>query len=239
MKLYHSQSQKNSPLFQPPLTQETNGQAVFTPSEIKDNAVHAGPSLPLKLFQIDSVLPQTNKSTLSSPQKTWSHVTLETWDAMVDTWTEPGNTSKDKELLPIHASNTLAKLKLAQPTHAPTVANSRNTSARLDQLLLPDQLLKSNPKSTLTDPWKPDSQSTLTSTTTDQVSTDTPQEVLLVDTPLRSSVGELITGSPPTLGEQVGEKTDSSELPSDNAVLTALSMPAHHKSEHLLQQFND
>jgi hypothetical protein len=48
---------------------EPNGQATSTKSEIKVNAVHAGPSDLLKLSQTDSLLNQVEKSTLFFPQK--------------------------------------------------------------------------------------------------------------------------------------------------------------------------
>jgi len=111
--------------------------------------------------------------------------------------------------------------------HAPTVALPKNTSVpKVPQLLL-DQSPKSNLRSTLTDPWKLDSPSIKISTTTNLESTDTLQVKPSVDTPLKSLDGVLIIGSLPTLGELDSEKTDSSELPSVNAVLTALSMPAN------------
>jgi len=145
---------------------------------------------------------------------------------------------KQLEQLLIHASNTLVLPEHAHQAHAPTVAPSRNTSAEVEPQLLQEQFLKSNLKSTPTDPWKLDSQSTLISTTTNQESTDTLEAALLVATPSKSLVGELTTGSVPTLGEQVGEKTDSSELPSVKSELTALSMPANHNFEKS-PNFND
>jgi hypothetical protein len=101
--------------------------------------------------------------------------------------------------------------------------------------LLQDQSLKSNLRSLLTDPWKLDSPSIKISTTTDLESTDTLQVVQSVDTPLKSLVGELTIGLLPTLGEPVLEKMDSSELPSDNADLTVLSMLAKPETEHHLK----
>jgi len=56
----------------------------FMKSEIKHHAVHAGPSLPLKLFQIDSVLLQVERQMLSSPQKTWLNVISPIWVAKED-----------------------------------------------------------------------------------------------------------------------------------------------------------
>jgi hypothetical protein len=52
--------------------------------EINNLAVHAGLSVQQKLFQIDSVLPQTMPSMLSYHQKIWSSVTNQIWLAMVD-----------------------------------------------------------------------------------------------------------------------------------------------------------
>jgi len=47
-----------------PLTsmEESNTEIAFMPSEIKEVADHAGPSLPLKLSQIESVLPVETKT---------------------------------------------------------------------------------------------------------------------------------------------------------------------------------
>lgn len=62
-------------------------------------------------------------------------------------------------------------------------------------------------------------------------SINTLQDTLKVVTPLKSSDGELkvdlTIGSVPTLGEQAGEKKVSSELPSENAELTAPSTDVH------------
>lgn len=232
MTFYLSQSQRNSQLSQPLSIQEATGQDASMTSETKDNAVLAGLLLLLRLFQTDSVLLQADQSMSSFPHKIWSLATTATWVAMEDTWTEPGNTSKEQVLLQIHASHTLPETVLAPP-HAQDQVLSQNTSASLDPLLLLDPFPKFNLKFTKTVPWKLDSQSTLISTTTDQVFTDTLPVALLVDTPLKSLVGELITGSAPTHGAKAGEKTDSSELPLDNAVLTALSTLANHKSEQV------
>jgi len=78
--------------YQPPLTQETNGENMSTPLETKLNADHAGLSELLRLFPID--LPSTLKERLmsSSPLKTWLLVTPSTKDAMEDTSPWPGDT---------------------------------------------------------------------------------------------------------------------------------------------------
>lgn len=125
-------------------------------------------------------------------------------------------------------TEVLKQLHAQQQDHAPTVALPRNTSVPKVPLLLLDQSLKSNLRSTLTDPWKLDSPSIKISTTTNLESTDILQDKPSEDTPLKSLVGVLIIGSLPTLGELVSEKMDSSELHSVNAVLTVLSMLANH-----------
>jgi len=53
----------------------------FTKSETKLHAVHAGLSVPLKLFQIDSVLLERMSF---SPQKTWLNATTPSLDAKED-----------------------------------------------------------------------------------------------------------------------------------------------------------
>ena len=65
------------------LTQEQIGKDVSMTSEINKNVDHAGLSLPLKLYQTDSVLHQIRELTLFSPHKTWYPATIGIWDAMV------------------------------------------------------------------------------------------------------------------------------------------------------------
>lgn len=190
---------------------EPNGQTTSTPSEINNNADHAGLSVPQKPSQTDGLLPPKERSTLSSPQKIWSPATQATTVAVVDTWKTHGNTSKTPVLSQTHASHTLlvTDLKLHAPQSALMDQPGKNTSANLDQSLTHNQLTKLRPKSTTTVQLKVPSQSTKTSTATPQVSTNTSPVVSSVVTPSSSSVGELktekTTGSPPTPGDQDGE----------------------------------
>jgi len=57
---------------------------VFMKSETKHHAVHAGLSVPLKHFQIDSVSNQVEELMSFFPQRTWLIVTTQIWDATVD-----------------------------------------------------------------------------------------------------------------------------------------------------------
>jgi len=72
-----SQSQHHS-------TPEQTGVDVFTKSETKLNAVHAGLSVLLKLSQTDSALLQVEPKILCFPQKTWLNATTQTWVAKED-----------------------------------------------------------------------------------------------------------------------------------------------------------
>jgi len=103
-KLFHNfKAMKLDPLAS---TQEPNGLVAFMLLEIKPNAVHAGLLLPLKLFQIDSALPQRVQSTLFFHHKIWSLAIRVTTDAMVDISTSLGNILNKKVLLLMIASHT-------------------------------------------------------------------------------------------------------------------------------------
>ena len=97
------------------------------------------------------------------------------------------------------------------------------------------------------DPWKLDSLSIKISSVIKVVFTDMSQVVKLVDTPLKSLVGDLKEahpiGSVLIPGVAHGEKLDISELPSTNVELIQLSMLAHQtltawKVSNLLNEFN-
>jgi len=116
--------------------QDNNGQIAFTPSETKLNAVHAGLSVPQKLFQTDSVLLQTVLPMLSSHQKISSLATAGTWDATVVSSHGPGHISLTLVLLLTLASHT-PQIRVLSPSAlqpAKMVQTSRNTSARPTQL---------------------------------------------------------------------------------------------------------
>lgn len=90
-----SQNQLCSTIFfQNHSTQEPNGNNVFTPLEIKLSAVHAGLSLQLRLYQIESVLLQKEKKMSFSHLKILSHVTGGIEDAMEVFSHGPGPTYK-------------------------------------------------------------------------------------------------------------------------------------------------
>jgi len=99
-------------MFQIPLTLESNGPSGSTPSETKLNAVHAGLSELLRLFQIDLPYNLTGQSTLSSLLKTWYPATLQTTVAVEVTLTTLGSTLPTPELSQTDVS--LTSLKLAQ-----------------------------------------------------------------------------------------------------------------------------
>jgi len=211
---------------------EPNGAKRSTPSETNNNAVHAGLSVPLKLFQTDSPLPQTERSTLSSPQKTSSLATPTTTVAMVDTWIWLGNTSTNMEPSLTHVSHTLLVQDMPPlvPQNALTVLPSPSSLAlmvQLDNLKAQTKLpLKSSP----TAPLKLPSPYMKTSSVTAQVSITTSPAVLLVVTPSNSSVSELkmelSTGSLPTLGELAGVSQVSSRSNKVTAVLKTKSSHA-------------
>jgi hypothetical protein len=85
-------------LFQIASTQEYNGLALFTKSEINKNADHAGLLLPRNIFQIDSALLQRMPLMLFFHHKTWSHVMTGTLVAVVVTFFSLWNTSNQQEL---------------------------------------------------------------------------------------------------------------------------------------------
>jgi hypothetical protein len=144
---------------------ELNGQAAFTLSEIKVNAVHAGPSDQLKLSQTDSVLPQRDQSMSFFHQKTWYLAIRQTTVAKVVTSTWHGHTSKRLVLFPKNASHTKLQVALPQVAllNAQTEKPSRNTNANQDQLFTQQPLLVSRLKSQPTVQLKVLSQYTLTS----------------------------------------------------------------------------
>ena len=131
-------------------------------------------------------------------------------------------------LLVMTANHTLQEAATLHHAHHPAleVEPIRNTNAKVDPLLRPQLLIKSNQTSNLVDLWKLPSTSTTTSSTTRVESINTHQEAWLVVTQSRSLVGELIahqdyhTGSVLTHGVPHGENLDSSELLQVNAVLT-------------------
>jgi len=157
------------PNFQPAMMPEAPD--VFTPSEIKLHAVHAGHSLDLKSYQTDSALLVLK---LSSHQKTWLPATELTSVATVETSQLNSNTSRRLVLLLTHASHTPHSMEVNQNVlpHAQMDQNSLNTSALQVQLLplvrswptrKPKVPKKSNLKSSPTVQSKPDSTYMLTS----------------------------------------------------------------------------
>jgi len=144
---------------------EPNGQVASTKSEIKDNAVHAGPSDLLKLSQTDSVLSQMERLISFFPQKTWYLVTQLTWVAVVDTSTEHGTISPTLVLYQTHASHTVPQVELPQLANpsAQMEPHGKNTNAPQDQLYTQQPSLESRVKSTQTDQLKVPSTYTLTS----------------------------------------------------------------------------
>jgi hypothetical protein len=110
--------------------------------------VHVGPSVLLKLFLIDSLLPQLVLLKSSSPQKTWSNAITATTVAMVVTSEMLGNTSRPMELSQMLACHTLLETVLLvhaqQPRHAKMDQPTKNIDVLLEQdsTLLPQMKLR-------------------------------------------------------------------------------------------------
>jgi len=213
-------------------TQEPNGHLASIPSEIKHNAVHAGPSEPVRFFQTDSVLlvPMS-----SFPHKTWYLATAGTWAAMEVFFHGPGPISPLKVLFQKHVSHTPHKKERSLNAHqnVKTVQPSRNTNVLLVQLLKPEVLKRLKPKSSLTAQLKLVSLYMKISCNIQAVSTNTLQEANSVDMPSKSLDGELTIGLLPTHGLPLGEKKDSSESVLENADSTVLPTVANPNSEHV------
>ena len=224
---------------------DNNNLTAFTPSGISNNAVHAGLSLPPRLFQTDSVLLHTELLMSFSHLKIWFHATHGTWAAMVVSSHGLGATSRALVSSLMSASHTF--LELVKSPHAPrlvmTAQQRRSTSALQAQLLRLQAPQPSNLRSMPTDQLKPVSMSMKISSPTSQVFTTTPQDLRLVVTPSRSLVGdkrtELTTGSAQTHGAPHGVWTVSSTSNSANATLTLLPMLADLNSEieHTVRSF--
>ncbi len=216
---------------------EPSGAAASTLSEINNLADPAGLSDLLKLFQIDSALPQTEKITLCSHQKIWLLAIRQIAVAMEAAGEKPGPILPMLVLLPTHASHTLLEKDLYQnaPHLAQDLVHGRNTNASLGQLLLPNQSQPFSPRLRHMDLWRPDSLYTVTSITTRAVFINTYQDLKKVAMPLKFLVGvsltDSITGCAQTHGALHGEKVVTSELPSDNAELMTPFMDAHHQSQ--------
>jgi len=220
---------------------ETNGDHASTPSEINLNAVHAGPSDLLKLFQTDSVLLQVERLTLFFPHKIWSHATRTTTDVKVVILTSPGLTSSPLVPSPkvvTHTSPNPELPQLARPPRLVTMeAPGLNTSAT--PLFTQPQLKTSRRKSIPTVPSKPDSPSTKISTTTRVESITTQPDLNSVVTPSRSSDTEMrtewTTGSVPTHGDPHGECQDTSRSSTEIAQSTNKCTVALQHSEYHLE----
>jgi hypothetical protein len=143
---------------------------------------------------------------------------------MVVISTELGNISKRLVLSLTHASHT--PLVVEMPPHAeqPVLTEKHLKNILAKMLSQRPQFQQLRMKSSRTDPWKPDSTYTLTSSTTRVVFMYTLLVLLKVVTPLKYSVGEqkteLTIGSVLTLGVPAGEKKVSSESSKVNAEST-------------------
>jgi hypothetical protein len=118
---------------------EQNGPTVSMPLEIKLNAVHAGLSLLQRPSQIDSVLPQVDRPTLSFQLKTSSLATRTTMLAKEVTLTLPGNILRrpvPQLTAASHTSLVVVQSHLA-PKNAKMVQPLKSISA---SLVLPKKL---------------------------------------------------------------------------------------------------
>lgn len=106
-------------------TPETNGAMLFTQSETRHLAVHAGPSVQLNLFQTDSL----SEALMSfSHHKTQPHAMQPAWDAMVDGYGTSGSTCKTLELSQMPATHTHLEMESLDNAKPPALdlAHGRN-----------------------------------------------------------------------------------------------------------------
>ena len=114
---------------------ELNGQVVSIPSEIRNTVDHAGLLEPLKLYLTGSVSQLMELPIKCYLHRTWFLVILETWDATVAGWIQPGTISMKLVLsLTLASHMNLEMDKNAPVEHLALMENpSQNTNVKRSQ----------------------------------------------------------------------------------------------------------